>query len=487
MNADYVDKFIRKIKYSISKEINKRNYNNALNLISISATILYQTNIRYFDNELEQSLKNISEKINIKKVEKRFLREDTILFWDGFGLNNRGLVQQYINALCKNKRVIYVTFEDREKEIPEILDILEQYNTETRFINRRAKGPLDLIYQLNEVLLDFKPTHFFFYSLPDDVVATTLLYSYDGFFNRYFINLTDHAFWLGSGCCDVYINFREYGVAISREYRQIEENKNVILPFYPLLLSEREFEGFPFRFESDKKIIFSGGAIYKTISEDNRFYKLVDSILEKYTDVIFWYAGNGRYKELNKLKKKYKKRVFQTEERSDFFQILKKCDIYLSTYPICGGLMLQYSALAGKVPLTLKYSDESKGFLINQDKLQIEFEDENSLLEEINKLLYDENYSKIRGDILKKSIFSKDVFEKELINIIDGERENSFESKDTKIDSERFQKLYTSRFSALDIYSMAIRKNVFLISIYYFPFEFFGGAIHIIWKKLIKQ
>lgn len=486
MNTENIEKFIRKIKYSISKEIEKKNYDNALDLISISASILYQTNICYMDKELEQFIKYISKKTEIKKIDKTFLCEDTVLFWDGFGLNDRGLVQQYINAICKNKRVIYVTYEDRIKEIPELLDILAFYKAETRFIKRNTKSALKLICELNEVLLEFKPAHFFFYSLPDDVVATTLLYFYDGVFKRYFINLTDHAFWLGSGCCDVYINFREYGAAISRDYRQIDNNKNVLLPFYPLVFIEREFKGFPFIFENNKKIIFSGGALYKTISKDNRFYKLVDSILKKYTDVIFWYAGNGNNKELNKLKKKYKQRVFQTEERADFFQIIKRSDIYLSTYPICGGLMLQYSALAGKVPLTLKYSDESNGFLINQDKLNIEFESENELLVELNKLLYDENYSKIRGDILKKSIVSKDYFENELINIIDGASEYSFKSKNIKIDSEKFLKLYTSRFSIFDIYSMAIRKKDFFISIKYFPFEFFSGAIHVIWKKIVK-
>ena len=44
---------------------------------------------------------------------------------------------------------------------------------------------------------------------------------------------------------------------------------------------------------------------------------------------------------------------------------LEKSYFYLSTYPICGGLMFQYAASAGKVPVTLKYDEDlTKGFLL---------------------------------------------------------------------------------------------------------------------------
>ena len=73
----------------------------------------------------------------------------------------------------------------------------------------------------------------FFYSLPDDVVGTTVMHFYDGYLMRYQINLTDHAFWLGSYCIDKCIDFRNYGAKISYEYRKIDSKKIVIIPFYP--------------------------------------------------------------------------------------------------------------------------------------------------------------------------------------------------------------------------------------------------------------
>lgn len=82
----------------------------ALSLILVCATILYQNNIRYVDNDLEKSLDVISDKLGSEKISKG-LFDDTVLFWDGFGLNDRGLIQIYMKALCKTKKVVYVTYE----------------------------------------------------------------------------------------------------------------------------------------------------------------------------------------------------------------------------------------------------------------------------------------------------------------------------------------------------------------------------------------
>ena len=82
---------------------------------------------------------------------------------------------------------------------------------------------------------------FVFYSTPEDVIGTTALYSYDGQFIRYQINLTDHAFWLGSQCFDKCIEFRSYGASISKEYREIQSSKITVTQndlFLPESVSE---------------------------------------------------------------------------------------------------------------------------------------------------------------------------------------------------------------------------------------------------------
>ena len=115
---------------------------------------------------------------------------------------------------------------------------------------------------------------------------------------RYQINLTDHAFWLGADSIDKCIEFRDYGATISKKYRRIPIESIVKIPFYPIVNIDMKFQGFPFKKKDYQKVFFSGGALYKTFGDDNRFYRIVSNILNQYNDLIFWYAGSGDDSEL---------------------------------------------------------------------------------------------------------------------------------------------------------------------------------------------
>lgn len=476
VRADYIESLITKLKNAISKEMDNDNYDMALSLISVCATILYQTNIRYTDNDLEQSLADVGKKLVVNKLQGNSLEENTVLFWDGFGVNDRGLALIYIQALCKVKQVVYVTYQDRKNHIPDIQDVLKRYGAKECYIKRNKKSNIDMIRQLSEVIVEVKPKHFFFYSLPDDVVAPPLLYAYKGILKRYQVNLTDHAYWLGAGCCDKCINFRAYGAKVSKEYRNISEDKNVVIPFYPVIHKDREFQGFPFDIKAGQKVVFSGGALYKTISDDNRYYAMIEHILQEHQDVIFWYAGKGDDTELKKILSKYPERAFHTEERSDLFQLFEQCNIYLSTYPMCGGLMFQYAAMAGIVPVTLKYGNISDEFLINQKDINVEFETEEELYGEIDRLLSDSEYAAKRGELMKKSVISADVFEMEVKKLVEGQDSDAFKPLYEHIDTENFRSLYLTRFSNADIDAMIVRRNVMKAGIRHCPFEFMRGG-----------
>ena len=483
MKEEYVKKIVSKIKRAINEKICKQAFDTALELISLVASLLYMTNIKYVDEELEKSLKKIASSIKINDLNTLMLKNDTILFWDGFGINDRGLVQIYLLALCKVKNVVYVTYEDRKDQLPDVDRILNQYNAKKKYIKRDKKSILNMIAQLDAIVGEFLPQKFFFYSFPDDVVATTLLYAYEGIITRYQINLTDHAFWLGAGCCDICINFRSYGAIISKEYRGISEEKNVIIPFYPIVHRERAFQGFPFEVKSGQKIMFSGGALYKTQSEDNRYYIMVDHILSKYQNVIFWYAGtNGDDTKLKEILERYPDRAFHTEERTDLFQVLEHCNVYLSTYPMCGGLMFQYAAMAGIVPVTLKHGNISDDFLIDQESLNVEFSSEDELFDEIDKLLLDSEYAEKRREIMQKSVISPNVFELELQKCIEGQNSDVFITRYEHIDTSEFIRWYLTRLSKIDIDILTVRRKGIGAAIKYHPISFFRGGFNIAWK-----
>lgn len=480
MNELNILNVVNKIKSEIIIQIEKKNYNMALFLISNCANILYSSNIYYYDADLEKSLYDISKSI-IKNATYRQPNSDCILFYDGFGMDFRGLAQIYLKALCNTgKKIVYVTYRKFINRIPSLTEILSNGNSEIICMDEE-KGA-DKILRLNNLVMSYRPRHFFFYSYPNDA-AIAFLYVHQGNFCRYLINLTDHAFWLGANAIDYFIEFRDYGAAISMQKRNIPEDKLVMLPYYPLNNSDTEFKGYPFKYEPKKqRIIFSGGSLYKTFGDNNKYYNIVRHILDNYKDVIFWYAGFGDKTEMNKLMSEYKGRVYLTEERPDLVQVLKHSYLYLSTYPICGGLMFQYAALAGKIPLTLSFDKFTDGFLLNQHSLGIQFDNLNDLYAELDRLMTDAEYLHKKEELISKSIITEKDFENGL-NVIMEQKKSLYPINYVDINYEKIKDLYLQNYKYILLCNeIAIGHK--LINLKLFPKEFIIGILCHIHKKL---
>ena len=472
LKKEDVYKIIDKLKYKTQMAINGNNYEEALELIYSCANIIYQTNLYYVDNELESFLCSISEEFKLE-----FSKEDTcdsILFYDGFGLNDRGLAQIYLNALCKIKKVVYVTYEDRKDDIPDILLLLKKYKGTALFVKRNSNKFEEQINDFLNIVNHKKPKYFFFYSFPNDVVGVVISNVLKYTVKRYQINLTDHAFWLGPKSIDFCIEFRDYGATISNKYRGIEKERIVKLPFYPNIKTDNSFHGFPFKIESKNKVIFSGGSLYKTFGGDNKYYKIVDHILFQYKEVLFWYAGSGDDTELKKIAQKYPNRVFITPERNDLFCVLQNCRLFLNTYPICGGLMYQYAALAGTVPVTLKYDDDADGYLLNQERLNVTFEKEEELFREIDKLLNDDSYYEKRKKQMCCSVIKEDEFLNNIQSIL--RNKNTMKINYLDIDTTKFRNEYLERIKPIDIDIALISKHTFKSIIKFFPMQSLRGV-----------
>ena len=479
MQYKEIEQCVQKIKGAASNKIYERKWNEALSLISAAAEILYNTNLYYSDQELEDDIFQIAKELISPKLKPGNCNENVLMFYDGFGLDRRGLAQIYLKALCKLKRVVYVTYEEASNRIPEITSILSKnggevlYLKKTRFTKR--------INDLQECIECYKPKEFFFYSLPNDVVATTIMNAYQGIIRNFQINLTDHAFWLGVKPLDYCIEFRSYGANISRDYRNVPESKIVEIPFYPVINYQDEFQGFPFPVEENKKVVFSGGSLYKTLGDGNKYYKIVQYMLEQHPDVIFWYAGTGDRTEMDRLIQKYPNRVFLTPERSDLFQVLKHCYLYLSTYPVSGGLMFQYAASASKVPITLRQGSVTDGFLISQSKLKIQFDNMELLLRELDQLLEDPEYAQTRGEIVKNSVITEDAFENAVEKVL-GDKNTGFSIEYKKTETEKFRQNYLERLDSKALSMLMAEKDSWALTTV-FPKMFLKGA----WIKLASR
>lgn len=477
-----IDKIIHKLKMLSNNYIKKQDYEKALNMISCCSEILYLYNQSYFDSELENDLTYISQKV-LPKLEAYEKKTNTLLFYDGFAHNSRGLIQIYINALIKNGyRVIYVTYERGKGNLPDITRILESGDSEVYYLS--DKKYIQDIYKLAEIIEYEKPEKMFMYTNPDDVVVSLVFEKYEGKAIRYQINLTDHAFWLGRNAFDFCIEFRDYGASISYYYRKIPKAKIRKLPFYPSINNDVPFAGVPFLIKNVKnyRFIFSGGSLYKTFGDNNKYYKIVEYIIKKYDDICFWYAGGGKKNELYKLKEKYPDKVFWTTERKDLYEIMLHCYFYLSTYPLCGNLMTQYAAAAGKIPLTLKNDHDTDEMVLDQDKLNICFDSIEELEERIDYLIMNPSYVEDMKEKMIKSVLTEENFNNQLQKLL-SEGDNDFNIVFEKIDTTSTLETYRQRLKKEDIYStLSIKKLMYLIM--YFPASVMMGILSKVHKKL---
>ncbi|MCR5012588.1 MAG: hypothetical protein K6A72_09605, partial [Lachnospiraceae bacterium] len=208
-----------------------------------------------------------------------------------------------------------------------------------------------------------------------------------------------------------------------------------------------------------KKILFSGGALYKTIDENSTYYRLIKRLLDENNDLLFLYAGNGMTDELDSILKDYRGRAYKIDERKDLYQVMKNITLYINTYPIIGGLMTQYAAAAGKIPLILKFDDESEGILIGQEERKIEYYSDDDLAEDVHKLLSDDEYLRKREKLLEDSLITEREFEDQLGKAIeDGHTDYDFAIKE--YDDLRLKETYIDRFD-MDEYrsNVAIKRN----------------------------
>ena len=299
----------------------------------------------------------------------------------------------------------------------------------------------------------------FLYSLPFDIPAVCAFTKAEGTTRRFLINLTDNAFWAGLNSFDYCIEFRDYGAGISFYDRRIPSGKLKVLPFYPFTDEGIEFQGYPFSFdEHSQKLVFSGGALYKTFSEDNAYYKLVDFILATDPETVFWYAGSGDRSGFDPLLRKYAGRIFITPERKDLLQVLKRCCFYLSTYPVSGGLMFQYAAKAAKIPVTFRHDMCNEGFLIGQEELGIEFDSIEETEAEISRCLSDTEYREQKEKKLTGALVTEEQFTEQLGKLLrSGENDYSVTIK--RQETEIFREEYAKRWEVNSLVPFLIRRK----------------------------
>ena len=443
-----IDKLVEKLNDVAKSGIKKKHYEKAMAAIAASGKIQYTYNQTYTDTALEDDILEIAKRIKEKymnNIRKMKVQENTVLFYDGFGLDTRGVAIMYLNALAKNNyRIIYVTRKEVKEQQPEIHKVLCDANVTWKYISMRNSYS-EWMDSLTNIIIETEPRALFFYTTPNDVAGAVSFAMFENICDRYLIDLTDHAFWLGTKTNDFFLGSREMSASNQYFKRYIPKEKLIKLGVNLIVEEEGEHSGLPFNVEKER-YIFSGGALYKTLGdENNTFYKIVEYVLEKHNDIKFLYAGNGDKIQMEHLLKKYPKRAFLIDERKDFFYLIKNCTLYLNTYPMFGGMMMKYSALAGKIPITLKHNADSDGLLLNQKQAKIEYNSYEDLINDMDRLLSDEKYLKEREHLLEGTVITEERFVNNVRSVIE-EHKTDYEHEIIEIDTSEFQKEFYERF-----------------------------------------
>ncbi len=398
-------RYERYVSYAQKKFV-ERKYLKCIRGIYAASLLQYSIIDLYSDVRLNRIIKNLSRELFQEENETE--SSDTIILYDSFSWDNHGLTQQYLDALyyTSKENVVYV-YEKGQYTNTNILKFVEEKCMRCICVN--GKNEIEKAERIVKIIKDLKPGKAVFQIGPYSIAPFLAFYSYPKVV-KYNINLTDHAFGLGGADFFNYtIEFRDYGAQVSLEKRGYKRNQINIIPFYPWI-DQTPFNGFPEQAKG-KVVIFSGAAYYKIEGGDGVFQEIVKQLVTQNSDAIILFAGYGNktkfedYIKQNKLEN----RVILLGHRTDINEVFKHSDIFLSTFPLFGGLMVQYAAI-NKIPILAYGTPEVESLVCTKKDYHFVFNNVSLMLAEAKKLITDPEYRKSQGSFFGSLCVNQEDF-----------------------------------------------------------------------------
>ena len=406
-----------------SQHANEKHWQEALDDVETAAVWAYHFSWIYTDPRAEQMIRLVAD-ATLKKVEVTDKYDDRVVMIDSFCWDNHGLTQQYLRAMMQNAMtILYICTSNTIDQGSDILHELGHYaKAEVLSFTDVKFNQIEKSERMCETISRFAPAHLFLHISPWDSTPLLTCHALSGV-NKYNINITDHAYWLGASFVDYNIEFRPYGETVSIEKRGFQEQQLLVLPFYPIMPVTDDFKGFP-EFPSDAVTVFTGGALYKMLGRQNIFFRLMDAILAIAPNVYILVAGfdpDKRFDQgLNSMR--HKERVFQLGPRSDINAVFENTDIFLGTYPTSGGLMNQFAARHGKPIIAYCEEGDAEGrieeLLNHQDAMFQSFSVMDDLMDYAKRLILDKDYRIHEGDRLKRGLMTEERFAQEFCQLV---------------------------------------------------------------------
>jgi glycosyltransferase involved in cell wall biosynthesis len=394
-----------------------------LQFVRAAARTAYIFNWVYADAELEDQVRGISQQL-LPRVRIAAVKGH-VVFYDCFALDNRGLTQQYLRALITAGYDVLFIFErenvSQSRAIRRELDECAQCQV---YSVDHSLPPDQWMKATHSRICEFAPDKILMHLTPWAVEALAILHAVDGP-TKYQINLTDHAFWLGAEFLDYSLEFRDYGCTVSTQRRGLRADQLLLHPYYPIT-ADVPFQGFPPQAKG-RVVILSGASFYKIYGRDDCFLRMAQRLLAENASAVLLFAGSGEGTRLPQFIAEHglQDRFILIGERSDISQAIAHADIYLSTFPITGGLMSQLAAAHAKPILAFTTPDIPcnfvEGIVCHKASARVTCTTEADFFQEARRLVSDEVYRASRGKEMHEAMRSATDFN-ESIGVLESRR-----------------------------------------------------------------
>ena len=330
------------------------------------------------DEELDELLYQIG-KANLTNPSIENPKDKRVVFYDSFAADNRGLTEQYLDALNYNGyEILFITSNRQFRASSKLGRLLNEYAHCRVVVLPEPNLIFPSANLVAQEIADWQASKVFLHIEPYDVLPVMLFSQYAGKMHRYFINLTDHAWWLGKNCIDTNLEFRQFGLALSTQVRGIDKSKEVLLPYYPVsqLSNETIDDVFPEGLDN-KFVIVTGGSFYKYLDADFTLLHLMLRVFKENPNVVLLMVGTQKagmqYKQRAE-EQGFNDRIYLMNSTPYLSSVFSHAHLYLNSYPFGGSLMAQI-AVKQHLPI-VAYSDKS---LLCNDSSDICYSDQFSI------------------------------------------------------------------------------------------------------------
>ena len=334
-------------------------YVEAWHMMREAVSVIQEFNWEYTDDDLEQLLQQLAGQWLSTPPMHYASSVNRVVIVDDW-CTSYVLVVQYLDALvAAGKEILYITSKDIEKtHHKNIIARISQYHRLQYYVMPYdEKSTEDWSKAVRDKIHAFHPSKVIAHissCSPFLPVIARLPESLP----TYRSNLDDQCFWLGRSVIDYSLEFRPFGVAVSRERRKLKPEQQLYVPFYPVV-DGNPFEGFP-ELPKDSVILFSGGDFYKTLDPDYTYWKLVKRVLQDNPKAVLLFATKNGLRTQQEFLEHFVKDNHLEKQfvfigfRPDINEVFAHSDIFLGTCPVCGSLTSQLAAM-NKKPILQYY------------------------------------------------------------------------------------------------------------------------------------